>query len=85
MVEEMISLANKGELMGNYRTEETNHLINGLKMANGVKNGRVLVIGSESPWVEAAVLSVGAREVVTRIWEDRIGTSFNQDDDSRRV
>jgi hypothetical protein len=65
MVEEMISLANKGELMGNYRTEETNHLINGLKMANGVKNGRVLVIGSESPWVEAAVLSVGAREVVT--------------------
>ena len=65
VVEEMISLANRGELTGNYWTEETNHLRNGLKIAKGVQNGRVLVIGSESPWVEATVLSVGAREVVT--------------------
>ena len=65
IVEEMISLANKGELSGNYGTEETNHLKNGLKIANGVQNGRVLVIGSENPWVEATVLSAGAREVVT--------------------
>jgi len=65
MVEDMISLAHKGELSGNYGTGETNHLRNGLLVANVVQNGRVLVIGSENPWVEATVLSVGAREVVT--------------------
>jgi hypothetical protein len=65
MVEDMISLAHKGELFGNYGTDETNHLRNGLLVANGVQNGRVLVIGSENPWVEATVLSVGASEVVT--------------------
>ena len=30
-----------------------------------MKNGRVLVVGSESPWVEAYVLNEGANEVVT--------------------
>ena len=65
LVEEWIELANKDELGGNYGPGETWHLKNGLKVANGVKNGRVLVIGSENPWVEAAVLSVGASEVVT--------------------
>ena len=64
-VEEWIELAKKDELGGNYGPGETWHLKNGLKVANGVQNGRVLVIGSENPWVEAAVLSVGASEVVT--------------------
>jgi hypothetical protein len=36
-----------------------------LQHAPGVKNGRVLVIGSEDPWVEACVLEAGAKEIVT--------------------
>ena len=52
-------------LSGNYGSSETQHLRNALLNANGVKNGRVLVIGSENPWVEATVLSAGARSIVT--------------------
>jgi hypothetical protein len=33
--------------------------------AAGVKNGRVLIIGSITPWVEACVLEAGARQIVT--------------------
>ena len=65
MVEEWIELAKNDKLEGNYGTGETLHLKNGLKVANNVRSGRVLVIGSENPWVEAVVLSVGATEVVT--------------------
>jgi hypothetical protein len=34
----------------NYGIPETNALRDGLQHAPGVKNGRVLVIGSENPW-----------------------------------
>ena len=64
-VERQIDLARKGQLPGAYGTSETNALRDGLKHAPHVKNGRILVIGSESPWVEASVLEAGAREVVT--------------------
>ena len=64
-VERQIDLARKGKLPGAYNTPETNALRDGLKHAPHVKNGRILVIGSESPWVEASVLEAGAREVVT--------------------
>ena len=64
-VENQIALAKKGELSGNYGISETNALRDGLKHAPNIANGRVLVIGSESPWVEACVLEAGAREVVT--------------------
>jgi hypothetical protein len=30
-----------------------------------MKHGRVLIIGSETPWVEACVLEAGARKIVT--------------------
>jgi len=65
MVNKWIALAEKNELAGNYGAGETIHLKNALMVANGVENGRVLVIGSENPWVEATVLAIGAREVVT--------------------
>ncbi|XP_062590638.1 uncharacterized protein LOC134252232 isoform X1 [Saccostrea cucullata] len=64
-VEHQISLAKKGILDGTYDSSETNALRDGLKHAPGVKDGRVLVIGSENPWVEACVLEAGAKEVVT--------------------
>ncbi len=40
-----------------------------------IKEGRVLVIGSEKPWVEAVVLSLGAREVVTLEYSHIISTA----------
>ncbi|CAC5385158.1 unnamed protein product [Mytilus coruscus] len=64
-IEDWIIQAKEGKLKGNYGEKETNALRDGLKHAPGIKDGRVLVIGSEIPWVEACVLEAGAREVVT--------------------
>ena len=64
-VEGYISDARKGNLHRNYGLGETNALRDGLTHATGIKGGRVLVIGSESPWAEACVLEAGAYEVVT--------------------
>ena len=64
-VENKIDLAKRGELSGNYGKSETNALRDGLRHAPLIPNGRILVIGSENPWVEACVLEAGAREVVT--------------------
>lgn len=65
LVDEWISLATNGRLAGTYGINETIHLRHALEFATGVKDGRVLVIGSENPWVEATALSVGAKSVVT--------------------
>ena len=65
LVDDWIALANNETLGGNYGTGETIHLRRALEFASGVKGGRVLVIGSENPWVEATVLSAGAESVTT--------------------
>eukprot|EP00942_MAST-04A_sp_MAST-4A-sp1_P008700 g8700.t1 len=66
LVNNMISEARAGLLKGTYGVEETNALRDALlNHSPGLKNGRVLVIGSEIPWVEACALEAGAREVVT--------------------
>ncbi|CAG2219486.1 unnamed protein product [Mytilus edulis] len=65
IIKEYISLAKDNKLKGTYGVSETNALRDGLKHAPGIMNGRVLVIGSEIPWVEACALEAGAREVVT--------------------
>ena len=64
-VDGYIRLAAQGRLMGPYVHNESITLVEGIKHAPGIKNGRVLVVGSESPWVEAYVLNEGAKEVVT--------------------
>jgi hypothetical protein len=64
-IELQIRLAKRGKLKGTYSISETNALRDGLKHAKGIKGGRVLVIGSERPWVEACVLEAGAHEVIT--------------------
>eukprot|EP00457_Paulinella_chromatophora_P007290 gb/GEZN01007313.1/.p1 GENE.gb/GEZN01007313.1/~~gb/GEZN01007313.1/.p1 ORF type:complete len:390 (-),score=34.02 gb/GEZN01007313.1/:327-1496(-) len=63
-VETWVDLAHKHSLEGTYGVGETNALLAGLAMAN-VTDARVLVIGSEIPWVEACCLASGAKEVVT--------------------
>lgn len=65
LIENWISLARTGKLHGTYGIKETNALRDGLRHAPFVKNGRILVIGSERPWVEACCLEAGANEVVT--------------------
>ena len=65
LIEEQIGQARKGVLKGTYEVSETNALREGLQHAPGIKNGRVLVIGSEQPWVESCVLEAGAAHVVT--------------------
>lgn len=64
-VDKLISLAKRGQLEGTYGTNDTNSLRDGLLHTPGIKNGRVLVIGSRNPWVEACVLEAGAREILT--------------------
>ena len=63
-VNSMVDLARKGELDGNYGRHETNALREALRVVR-LQGGRVLVIGSENPWVEACVLEAGAASVVT--------------------
>ena len=65
LIDMQVSEATVGRLAGTYGVDETNALLDGLSHAPGVKGGRVLVVGSERPWVEACVLATGASEVVT--------------------
>ena len=64
-VVEWTTAARIGELEGNYGRTVTAQLRDALDFAHGVRGGRVLVIGSENPWVEATALSVGAKSIVT--------------------
>lgn len=65
MVSNYLSQARQSQLYGPYGISDTNALRDGLLHAAGVKNGRVLIIGSITPWVEACVLEAGARQIVT--------------------
>ena len=60
---------------GAYGVEETEtvfKMINSFK--DKVKDKRVLVVGSETPWVEAIVLAVGAKHVTTLEYNEIIST-----------
>ena len=65
LIDDWVSLATNDQLVGNYGITETNHLRSALKSASGIRGGRVLIIGSEVPWVEATVLSLGAKSLIT--------------------
>ena len=63
-VDEHIRLASQGRIIGPYVYHASRTLVDGIKHAPEIENGRVLVVGSESPWVEAYVLNEGAKEIV---------------------
>ena len=65
LIENQRKQARQGTLEGTYTVSDVKALIDGLNHAPNLKNGRVLVIGSQNPWVEACILEAGAREVVT--------------------
>ena len=56
VIDHLISEAKRGNLSSNNRISETNILRRDSQYAPGIKHGRVLIIGSETPWVEACVL-----------------------------
>jgi hypothetical protein len=62
LINNLILEAKRGNLSGNYGISETNALRLGLQYTPGIQHGRVLKIGSETPWVEACVLEAGAKE-----------------------
>ncbi|CAE7907810.1 unnamed protein product [Symbiodinium necroappetens] len=64
MIEELVSEAHEHKLRGTYGFNETQCLEAGLKDAD-LRGKKVLVIGSERPWVEALCLEHGASEVTT--------------------
>ena len=54
-----------GSLAGNYGLDETMHVYQGLIRMSTLKNGHLLVIGSEKPWLEACALAAGAAKITT--------------------
>lgn len=53
-----------GELKGSYGTKHTNEMFRLLQRI-GIRGKRVLVVGSQRPWVETTALAAGAKETVT--------------------
>jgi len=64
LLNELKQKAENGTLEGTYGVGATNSLMEALKKV-GMKGKRCLVIGSERPWVEAALLASGAQSIVT--------------------
>ena len=54
-----------GNLEGTYGLDETMHVYQGLLRMSTLKNGHLLVIGSEKPWLESCALAAGAAKVTT--------------------
>ena len=64
MIEEQMQQSRSGTLGGSYGVDPTNEVRQKLQQLP-IENARVLVIGSERPWLEAILLSLGAAHVVT--------------------
>ena len=64
MIETQKNKCLKGRLEGGGSVSETKALFDGLRRAPKLKGGRVLVLGSKRPWVEACALAAGAKSVV---------------------
>eukprot|EP00961_Rhodomonas_salina_P214994 2903755-Rhodomonas_salina.1 len=63
-------LCGAGMLKGAYSLGETQQVFRGLGMMPTIPGGHVLVIGSESPWLEACVLQAGAAKITTLEYAD---------------
>ncbi len=71
-VESMRSAFRIGKLRGGYGYNKTENIGRHLRdhMANQIRDGHVLIIGSQSPWVEAIVLEIGAAKITTLEYAD---------------
>lgn len=73
MISNDIEKIKNGTLFGTYGYDRTNDLFKLLKFVD-INEARVLVIGSEKPWVEAAALAAGAKEIVTLEFSSIVST-----------
>jgi len=64
LVNKMANECTAGTLGGNYGPDRTQAMAKALREMN-VKGARVLVIGSENPWLEACIVAEGALHVTT--------------------
>jgi len=64
LVDKMATECKAGTLSGNYEVHRTNAMVQGLRKLQ-VAGARVLVIGSENPWLEACIIAEGAEQVTT--------------------
>lgn len=60
-----VDQAKNNTLRGTYGLHSANCMLNKLKTRTKLKGASILVIGSEYPWLEAAILSQGASRVTT--------------------
>jgi hypothetical protein len=65
VIDDWVRQCEAGTLQGTYGAEYTKQLREALRQAKNIVQGRVLVIGSERPWVEACLLYLGASHVTT--------------------
>ncbi|CAD7973601.1 unnamed protein product [Amoebophrya sp. A120] len=65
MLQESAEKCRTGRLSGTYGVQPSTKMFEAFAAAPGTKNGTVLVIGSETPWVEACALGAGAKQVIT--------------------
>jgi hypothetical protein len=59
------ALQGKFDTFGNYQVLDRRTLYDALQRIAQIRNQSVLVLGSETPWVEALCLAAGARQVTT--------------------
>lgn len=64
-VEKLRSNLRKNKLHGSYGIDNVNNIYNHLKQHMLIQNQRVLIIGSQKPWLEAIVLEAGAKHITT--------------------
>jgi len=64
LIDDMADQCRQGKLRGSYGVGMTNTLVEGLNQIH-IQNSSVLVLGSERPWVESCLLSLGALQVTT--------------------
>ena len=65
LIQAVMQDLNNGTHKGTYGVNQTNKVRDHLRETDKIKDRRVLVIGSEKPWLEAICLLLGAKEVVT--------------------
>lgn len=66
-MEKLRQMFRQGSLTGSYGAEAVQMISFGIDfhMIEKVWNGNVLVVGSQTPWVEAIILEKGARHITT--------------------
>jgi hypothetical protein len=65
LVEDWVKAAQNGSLPGAYGVKESDLLLSVLSKTPQIHQGKILVIGSNRPWVEAILLAAGANSVST--------------------